>query len=307
MKKALSMFLCLAFLLGVTGCSGEEVDPSKVYDVYYIGSLETKVEIRQYVMESETVEGQVEELLAALAATPEKLEYKAPLDMGFEILDYSVEDGKLRLNVSESYKDLITTTEVLVRAAIVKTLTQLNGINFVGFTVNGSPLYDRRDNLVGWMSSEQFIYNDGNEINTYEEVRLTLYYANETGNALIAVMPTKFYNSNISLEKLVVEALIKGPESGQEGAYPTINPDTRIIGVTVKDGICYVNLDDGFLTQPYNVTADVTIYSIVNSLAELSNVNKVQFTINGSSTVSYREKYSFATVFERNLDLVLTP
>ena len=59
-----------------------------------------------------------------------------------------------------------------------------------------------------------------------------------------------------------------------------------------------------FLTQIYNVTSDVTIYSITNSLVELSNVNKVQISINGNINVTYRENTSLSTVFERNLELV---
>ena len=112
------------------------------------------------------------------------------------------------------------------------------------------------------------------------------------------------YNSNIALEKLVVEKLIEGPKA--TGSYPTINPATKIVSVTVKDGICYVNLDESFQNQPYNVSSDVTIYSITNSLVELSNVNKVQISINGKTDVSYRENVSLNNVFERNLDLLST-
>ena len=61
---------------------------------------------------------------------------------------------------------------------------------------------------------------------------------------------------------------------------------------------------DLFLTQIYNVTSDVTIYSIANSLAELPNVNKVQISINGDSNMNYKENISLSTVFERNLELV---
>ncbi|MBD5461192.1 MAG: GerMN domain-containing protein, partial [Lachnospiraceae bacterium] len=70
---------------------------------------------------------------------------------------------------------------------------------------------------------------------------------------------------------------------------------------------CYVNLDQTFLTQIYNVTPDVTIYSIVNSLTELANIQKVQILINGESNLTYREIYAFTTIFERNLDINATP
>ncbi len=111
------------------------------------------------------------------------------------------------------------------------------------------------------------------------------------------------YNSNISLEKLVVEKLVQGPMT--QGAYPTINPTTKIVSVTVKDGTCYVNLSNEFLSQPYNVASDVTIYSITNSLVELSNVNRVQISVNGETNISYRENMSLNNVFERNLDILV--
>ena len=77
-----------------------------------------------------------------------------------------------------------------------------------------------------------------------------------------------------------------------------------MLNVTVKDGICYVNFNSAFLTQPYSVSAEATIYSIVNSLSELTGVNKVQISIEGDSSVIYKETISLTTPFERNLDLV---
>ena len=119
---------------------------------------------------------------------------------------------------------------------------------------------------------------------------------------MIETTRTKEYNTNISLEKLIVEELIKGPNG--EGIYPTINPDTKVANVTVKDNICYVNLDENFLTQIYPVSPEVTIYSIVNSLTSLSNVNKVQILLNGETDLLYREKLDLGTYFERNMDII---
>jgi germination protein M len=67
-----------------------------------------------------------------------------------------------------------------------------------------------------------------------------------------------------------------------------------------------VDFSEDFLSQPYNVNSDVTIYSITNSLVELSNVNKVQISVNGETNISYRENVKLSTVFERNLDLLNT-
>ena len=58
--------------------------------------------------------------------------------------------------------------------------------------------------------------------------------------------------------------------------------------------------------QGYDVSEAVPVYSIVNSLLELSNVNKVQILINGETPKVYRESISLETIFERNFDLIET-
>ena len=224
---------------------------------------------------------------------------------GFAINSWNVKDDQLVLDMSVEYKKLSPSSEVLVRAAIVRTMTQLEGISYVSVTVGGEALSDSLGNVVGPMTADLFIDNAGNEINAYEKTRLLLYFTNESGERLIGVQTKPVvYSSNISMEKLVVERLIAGPDAENEELYPVINPATKVLGVTVKDGTCYVNLDNGFLTQTYNVSAEVQIYSIVNSLVELSNINKVQIAVNGNTDMIFREKISLSNVFDRNLDLV---
>lgn len=304
MKKRFWLIGIFVVVLLLTGCNTVEEEDTNKMSVYYVSNSETKIEEHEYSLQATETEAQVEELLVILGTSPIKKEYKPPLTFGFQVLDYRLTDGKLLLNMDEHYREMSVTQEVLVRAAIVRTLTQLPDISFVAFRVNNEQLYDSLGKMVGWMNADQFIENEGNEINTYEEVTLKLYFANEAGDGLIVTNRTKEYNTNISLEKLVVEELIKGPFA--EGVYPTINPDTKVANVTVKDNICYVNLDETFLTQIYAVTPDVTIYSIVNSLIEIPNVNKVQILINGETAVIYREKFDLTAYFERNLDIITT-
>ena len=72
----------------------------------------------------------------------------------------------------------------------------------------------------------------------------------------------------------------------------------------MKDGTCYVNFDNTFLTQTCPVSSEVTIYSITNSLAEQPGINKVQISINGDANVNYKENINLSTFFERNLGLL---
>lgn len=54
----------------------------------------------------------------------------------------------------------------------------------------------------------------------------------------------------------------------------------------------------------YNVTESIPIYSIVNSLIENTDVQKVQISINGETNRIFRESISFDTVFMKNKELV---
>ena len=303
-NKLKFIWLCAAFvLLGVACGRDEQPENGTTYKIFYINNEETKTVTGDYVSATQDTAGLIEELLGQLAQVPSRLEYKPPLASGFELLGYTLDNGQLTMNFDGRYREMDNIKEVLTRAAIVRTMTQIEGIDYVSFTVQGEMLTDSSGVTIGTMSPDMFIDNAGNEINAYEKANLILYFADEDGTGLVVENRRNVvYSSNIAMEKLVVEKLIEGPDS--DGAYPTVNPATRIINVTVNDGICYVNLSEDFLTQPYSVDPAVTIYSITNSLSELSNVNKVQISIKGETNIAYREKISLSDVFERNLDLL---
>lgn len=297
--------LCLAFvILTCGGCGNKEPEEGDVYTIYHLNHDQTGLVMQDYTTQTpqDDKDTLLEELTDALSQTPDKLEYYPPLSGRVHLLDYHTEKDQVTLEFDSQYKELPVTTEILVRAAVVRTLTQVEGISYVSFTVQGEPLVDNLGNVVGIMSADQFIDNSGDEINTYEQAELRLYFADETGTHLVEANRTLRFSSNIAMEKLVVEQLIKGPENPE--LYPTINPETKIVNVTVKDGICYVNLSEAFLTQTYQVTPEISVYSLVNSLVELPNVNKVQISVNGETAVTYQESISLTTVFERNLDLL---
>lgn len=308
MKKAGHLFFAAILVMGLLLCTAcgdrREAQDGASYKIYYVNNEETKIVEREYVSGTTDSELLFEVFLEQLAHISEKMEYETLLDKEISVVGHTLDSGLLTLDFDGSYHNLRGTREILVRASIVRTMTQLPGVERIAFTVMGEQLMDASGAAVGVMAADTFIENAGNEINAYEKVDLKLYFANETGDSLVEENRRNVvYNSNISLEKLVVEKLVQGPMT--QGAYPTINPTTKIVSVTVKDGTCYVNLSNEFLSQPYNVASDVTIYSITNSLVELSNVNRVQISVNGETNISYRENMSLNNVFERNLDILV--
>ena len=294
----LGVLLCL----GMAGCSGQNEEEESGYRIWYINKDETRLAYEYREMRAENTEGLLNEALEFLREEPEDENYKPPLPEDVRIESYEIEHNQLYLNFSVEYMDMLKVYEVLCRAALVRTLCQIPEIDYIGFRVADQPLMDLRGKAIGLMNEDQFIENAGEEINAYRTADLTLYYTNETGDKLVSQRVPMEYNSNISLEKLIVERLIDG--TPYEGAYPTIPANTRLVSVSVRDGICYVNLDAGFLETGYNVTESIPIYSIVNSLIRNTDAQKVQISIDGETNRIFRESISFDTIFERNEELV---
>lgn len=303
--------LILAVCMVLTACSKgsgisgsvDEKDANEV-KIYYVNTSETGIIERDYTLTSDIddTEAVLAELIGQLSSNPDSFSYEAPLGGRIALIDYSLTDESLILNFDESYKSVEHVTEILDRAAMVRTLTQIEAVKTVTFEVNGNPLTDTAGNVIGGMTEDTFIYNAGNEINTYEKVTLTLYFTNEEGDGLIKVYRTIVFNSNISIERVALEQLIAGPNTDE--VYPTINPQTTINSITVRDGVCYVDLDSTFTTEPYTVTAQTAIYSIVNTLSEFTDVNKVQITVDGNKDVKFMNSLSLSGTFERNLEII---
>lgn len=296
--------LFLLILLVVAGCGKEEqeTEPEDGYQIFYINKEETAVVTEVWAPEGEATGELLEELLRMLQTKPEDTEKKSAIPENVSLSDYRLENGQLVLQFDSAYLEMDKLHEILSRSAVVRTLCQIPDVEYVSFLIGEKALMDSNGIPVGPLSADSFVENFGEEINTYAVTTLDLYFANETGDKLVDEKVDIRYSSNMSVEKLVVEQLIKGPIT--ETAYPTIPANTKIVSVFTKDGICYVNLDDGFLSQGYDVLEAIPIYSIVNSLTEIPGISKVQILINGETNITYRESIRFETIFERNLDII---
>lgn len=280
------------------GCKSEETSTDG-YQIYYLSSEQTKIAGKAYKAKNKDTEKLVAEFLEALAKNPEDVDYRKPIPNDVELLKTKIEGNQLSIWFDKDYYNMDTVSEVLCRAAIVKTVTQIPDINCVSIYVGDSPLVDAKDNLVGLMTAESFVENPKEQINSLQEATVTLYFSNKDGDGLVTEKREVHYSSNMSVEKMIVEQLLKGPKKGGRAAIPN---GTKLVSVSSVDGVCYVNFDEGFRNQDYEVQEPIVIYSIVNSLSELSTVSKVQISVNGSTKGVYRDTLKLDKVYERNLD-----
>ena len=301
MKKrslALGMALLLCLLFSACGEDRQE-QPEGSYAIYYTNIESTKVTAVYYQPKDSDAEGEelADELLRQLAAPPNVSDCKVAKPESVTLEKAELSDGNLILHFSENYREMDRITEVLCRMAYVRTLTQIPQVETVEFQLGEEPLTDAGGHRIGPMTAEDFIDNTDKEMDD-----VTLYFANQAGDKLIPVTEDAVMGSGISKERVVLEKLLEGPQSGN--VIGTIPEGTKLLSVSTDQGVCYVNLSEEFLTPLPDVKETISLYSIVNSLCQLPGVDQVQIAINGETDRTLIDEITFAVPFEENRDLI---
>jgi germination protein M len=113
-----------------------------------------------------------------------------------------------------------------------------------------------------------------------EMIEVNLYFSDS--QAMYLVSEKRKIPPTTSLAKQVVVELIKGPASSD--LYSTIPEGTRVNEVYIADDIVYVDLsEEVFKNHPGGSSGELmTVYSIVNSLTEISPIRGVQILVEGN-------------------------
>ena len=300
MKKRKVTALVMALVLGsvaFSGCGKKETESK--YKIYYVNEEQGEVLAESFVPSEETTQTMLEEMTEKL--NKKNAEGHTLLPENIEIQSCVDDDGMIRVDFNQEYHDLNPVDEVLLRASIVKDYVQIPNIYLVTITAEGTPIVDSQGQEIGAMSLDSFLENTGKEIMAYQYKELNLYFTNEEGNQLVPEARQVYYNGNTPIEKVIVEQLLRGP--GESGHYATLPSDTRIVGVSVADGIAYVNLGKQFVDEALPVDAQIPIYSIVNSLIDAGNVSQVQISINGDTSLLFKDKVDMNQLFQVNHEL----
>ena len=304
MKKLLKIrafFLLFALLFALSGCTGEKAveQSGNAYTIYYLNASGIQLVGSEYRTETADTDALVRELLDKMGNVPADLDCQRALPERIEKITYRIEGNVLYLYADANYALMNSVQEILCRAALTKTLTQIQGIDYLSIYCAEQPIVDGTGNPVGMLSASDFVEGI-RDVNSFEKTELTLYFSNAAGDGLVEEKREVMRNTNTSLEKLIVEQLIEGPR--EPDSYPTLPPDMKLLNVMVSESVCSINLDSAFLNNSLEVREYIPIYSIVNSLSELPTVSRVQIRINGSQDAVFRDKIPLNTVFERNFE-----
>ena len=304
MRNYLTLFLLMIMCLLCLGCGREngQNGADSGYTIYYLNASGNQLVGNPYEPQAGDQETLVQELMAALNTVPTDLECQSAIPSQVEKMSFRVEANVLHLYADANYALMDSVKEILCRAALTKTLTQIPGVDYLTIYCAEQPIMDGAGNPVGMLAASDFV-DSIRDVNSFEKTEMTLYFANETGDMLVAEKREVMRSTNTSVEKLIVEQLIEGPKG--IGRFATMPKDVKLLSVSVNETVCSINLDAAFLNNTLEVKEYIPIYSIVNSLSELSTVSRVQIRINGSEDAVFRDLIPLSTVFVRNYDYIV--
>ncbi len=314
MKKQqgkIGLFLLLVVLISLSGCTKTTIQSDGSPQIYYFDT--TKGELFSQPLgaaflslgtDQEKVEYIINEL--AMNKNIQGNTLVAINPMPIIGVTTNINDRMVQIKFSNDYNNLATQERIGIRAAIVYSLTQLDFIDSVDFYIEDSPLTTSTGKVIGPISQANIKLNVLEPNPATTPYTLPLYFVNAEGKLVKEERGVRVSDPT-SVEKLLIEELIKGPNS--EGLSASLPSDMKVNDATTTNGVCQVDLSfdlkSKFFTSPE--VKERMIYAIVNSLTEIPKlrtdipkIKKVAFLVDGKSDIEFTKEIDLRDTFERN-------
>ena len=158
----LILSLCLPFFL--SGCRKKKIDSEM--SVYYLNEdrtglvkapYETGKTAKGKKMTDKEICGMAEDILETLRKPSDKIENVPPIPNEVSVQKCELRGSILDIDFNKAYLKVNSLEEKLMRASIVCSLSEIEGVNAVLFTIDGESLKDSDGNSIGLMTEDDFV------------------------------------------------------------------------------------------------------------------------------------------------------
>lgn len=116
-----------------------------------------------------------------------------------------------------------------------------------------------------------------------QTMEVAVYYLKSNPNEMILVREVHTLAKSAGIARAALNELISGTPL-TEGAQRVLPAGTKILGLSIKDGVATVDFSREVLNANVGATGEALgIASIVNTLTEFPTIDKVQFFVEGSA------------------------
>ena len=205
------------------------------------------------------------------------------------------------VDFSADYHDMTPSDELYFRSSLVWTMTDLDFISDVHILIEGEEHLRSDGTPMGALSRANVAVSPQISPVRVDFERITIYFLDREELALVAEERLVRINPERPIENYYIEALIEGPRS--ERLSPTVPAETRLrADVQTNDGTAYVNLSGDFVSRSAGSpeVLRLNILSIVNSLTEIRDIQRVQFLIESEKVDNLRGFWELHVPIERD-------
>lgn len=283
-KKLITIAATVAVLavvaLIIAYCTRDYGKNSAEASLYFYNEAATTIEAESRTVRYTTDENLAEEIVWQLINGPKAAKHKRVIPSGTRLLSVEGYDrGQLTVNFSREFLTGEENKDIQAVYSVVKSLCAVKGIMKVKVVVEGAEIVLGDGSIVGYLADRDI--NLSTDTVSSEMRSMVLYFPIKDGNTLGKEVHTVRVTDQQPVAQYLINELIKGPQS--ETLSPSLSADTAIHSVEISNGICFVNFKENFI-EKNSGTAEkekLTVFSIVNSLTELENIERVQFLIDG--------------------------
>lgn len=165
-RKICIVFLCCMCLMVVfTGCRSEKKTSKRSNQegvaIYYTNKDCTKlVSVNKKVDMKDNPQQQVEILLKEMQKIRQDSKYKSAIPERVIMNNVTVSSNVVQVDFSTGYKKIEENEDLICRAGIVYTFTQIKEINYVSFSISGQAMLDTDGKAMGALGRDSFVFGE---------------------------------------------------------------------------------------------------------------------------------------------------
>ncbi|MCI5623717.1 MULTISPECIES: GerMN domain-containing protein [Anaerostipes] len=164
-KKIIAFLCCLCLMFVFSGCRSEKktkkTDKQEGVAVYYTDKDCTRlISVKKKISSTDNRQQKVELLLKEMQTNRKDSMYKSAIPKRVIMNNVTVSSNVVSIDFSTGYKKIAENEDLICRAGIVYTLTQLEDINYVSFSVSGKAMLDTDGKAIGALGRDSFVFGE---------------------------------------------------------------------------------------------------------------------------------------------------
>ena len=303
LRTAIPAALLLLVIIGIIAyINYDKTTPKAEVDLYFLNADGTGIVSEQrtvrYRDDMEIVKNTLERLKKG-PSNPKRGPVIAK-ETKIQQITFVEYDGVI-VDLSNDFLTGDSAKDVLDTYAIVKTLCSTGRVASVEVTVGGNLIQDRDGNSFEFISASDI--NLETEEYSSEMKDVVLYFADKAGTSLVKEERNIKITDLRPVEEYIIKELIKGPDNNSLDSL--LSKKTTLISVDIENNVCYLNFKSDFIKANSGSEEHerLVVYSIVNSLTEISNITRVQFYMDGKRVNKFGSM-DIKNFISRNSDII---